>query len=214
MSEKRVGRPGKVFRCAFVISTMILRWQRIGLSLCRQSLLGACPWRPQQEVKSIWRPSYSQETSQWVKIISVWAFLFSCICILSFNKWKFQQCFVKTIAWMPLQKLFDPIFCVKGQASLKDDKETRSSFNLLLLTYWAENVFLTLVRKRFLVPSNSDHVEVLNQGGPLTDWFSKYYIYLLILIMHSDKYLILLKYTYTLQIKRYVPYHLAVLSKL
>ena len=149
MSEKRVGRPGKVFRCAFVISTMILRWQRIGLSLCRQSLLGACPWRPQQEVKS-----------------------------------------------------------------LKDDKETRSSFNLLLLTYWAENVFLTLVRKRFLVPSNSDHVEVLNQGGPLTDWFSKYYIYLLILIMHSDKYLILLKYNYTLQIKRYVPYHLAVLSKL
>ena len=104
-----------------------------------------------------------------------------------------------------------PNFC---QASLKDDKETRSSFNLLLLTYWAENVFLTLVRKRFLVPSNSDHVEELNQGGPLADWFSKYYIYLLILITHSDKYLILLKYTYTLQIKRYVPYHLAVLSKL
>ena len=109
--KKRVGRPGKVFRCAFVISTMILRWQRIGLSLCRQSLLGACPWRPQQEVKSIWRPSYSQETSQWVKIISVGAFLFLCISISSFNKWKFQKCFVKTIAWMPHQKLFDPILC-------------------------------------------------------------------------------------------------------
>ena len=96
MSEKKVGRPGKVFRCAFVISTMILRWQRIGLSLCRQSFLGACPWRPQQEVKSIWRPSYSHETSQWIKIISVGAFLFLCISILSFKKWKFQKSFVKS----------------------------------------------------------------------------------------------------------------------
>ena len=113
MSEKKVGRPGKVFRCAFVISTMILRWQRIGLSLCRQSFLGACPWRPQQEVKSIWRPSYSHETSQWIKIISVgafnyfYAYLFYHSRSESFRKvlWKV------TIAWMPLQKSFNPILC-------------------------------------------------------------------------------------------------------
>ena len=44
------------------LASILCQPWRIGLSLCRQSLISVCPWRPQQEVKSIWRPS--QETNR------------------------------------------------------------------------------------------------------------------------------------------------------
>ena len=119
MSEKRVGRPGKVFRCAFVISTMILRWQRIGLSLCRQSLLGACPWRPQQEVKSIWRPSYSQETSQWVKIIFAGPFFIFMHIYFIIQEVKVPKMFCENNSVDAISEIISPN-CV-----LRDDQVSR-----------------------------------------------------------------------------------------